>query len=67
MRDYDMQYNLRLKSTCGPANAVLLGDLSGTQNQGDIFTSKFQVFKKLESRGLMSDFLLDRFTKSLHH
>lgn len=44
MRDFDMQYNLRLKSTFGPANAILLGEMNSTQNQGDLFASKSQVF-----------------------
>ncbi|KAL3985363.1 E2F/DP winged-helix DNA-binding domain family protein [Acanthocheilonema viteae] len=42
MRDFDMQYNLRLKSTFGPANAILLGEMNSTQSQGDLFTNKSQ-------------------------
>ncbi|VDO25833.1 unnamed protein product [Onchocerca flexuosa] len=42
MRDFDVQYNLRMKSTFGPANAILLGGINSTRSQGNLFTNKSQ-------------------------
>uniref|UniRef100_A0A915PJ06 E2F/DP family winged-helix DNA-binding domain-containing protein n=1 Tax=Setaria digitata TaxID=48799 RepID=A0A915PJ06_9BILA len=65
MRDFDMQYNLRLKSTFGPANAILLGELNTTQNQSDLFTGKSQPTSYAVEGDVPGQFLEDYDDESL--
>ncbi|VDN05253.1 unnamed protein product [Thelazia callipaeda] len=57
LHDFEIQYNLRLKSTLGPANAILLGAIKNDQNEGDLFTGKFQPMSYAVEGDVPGEFL----------